>query len=993
MSRAIFIKELHVQGFRGVRHSLSLQLGRKLTILFGGNASGKSSIVQAIQYGLTGEVVDQWDEPINRQHLQHLRSATAGQIRIDLITSQGEGAGNLTASTAEQKASIKQRAVASIIRDWNGSGDPPFTVTHVTSQELLSRLLSPSGRLHKTSVATLFSSSYLRLMTRRAEIVANHCRRLAQGDNAKAALKGLRERLEGAKALRDALATVAPPRGEQQEMVRRLNAVALRCGVDASHPDVIKRTAAVLEAEVAKVRDRLNELRGAESLFADLTACDTELKAARSEEDRVRRDHAEHHRVLVDVLDQLGRCASTASDLRQEVVQAQAVVRSADAYDQWAAHREVLAGAVREAETAVSNLDDVLSTAVAERHRSADRLKGESERVRDLEEGQRRIVSRLDALRAAVSLPLGGAEADVRDLTEVLRTVSGRLTDLEKDEARARVSVREAEQRHQQELASLDSVDAAMTRAIAAGDDLMRTASSGECPLCGHDHQSHEALIEAVASLRALRLSSRQVSADAVQRATGDRDAAREQLQAISGELGALRLEVQQTRDRLSAAVEGRTRLQSERTRLLNVAGVPEGASEGELGRLIAELQTAQEKQSEEAAASVRVRDQAASEDEAQAARVISLQSQADQSRLRMNQGRRTLQEHVALAPPSVPADTLDEQRKRIATLEARLLELGGEEARTQTAKAEAERRMEAVSSSLAVVVERVRLLEMRRAVALKQLEERGVPTPSAEAIATEEATARERLADALSRLEEFRSVEEYFASVAAADRVRKADESLTAAANELQQQQNMMAGYEAFRQRFESLRLDLVSRENSVAEAVLTTTEEPCRRLFHAMTAGCPWPLQFRLEDDRIVARLGVSADAPPAASILNAAYFNVAAVALRLSLAAHQTWSHLRTAVLDDPILEMDNLTQASLIDGLESILGAQTGPWRDLQLVLTTWSDEFALMASHKLAHLNEAEPETFVVYQLEQSPGGSPSASRFAPHWSKKTTSAA
>ena len=86
---------------------------------------------------------------------------------------------------------------------------------------------------------------------------------------------------------------------------------------------------------------------------------------------------------------------------------------------------------------------------------------------------------------------------------------------------------------------------------------------------------------------------------------------------------------------------------------------------------------------------------------------------------------------------------------------------------------------------------------------------------------------------------------------------------------------------------------------------------------MFRAMTAGCQWDIDFSLDvDGRVQARmLDGSARMLPATAVLNSAYLNVAGIALRIALASQQSWTTLRTVVLDDPILELDSLTQSWL------------------------------------------------------------------------------
>jgi len=162
-------------------------------------------------------------------------------------------------------------------------------------------------------------------------------------------------------------------------------------------------------------------------------------------------------------------------------------------------------------------------------------------------------------------------------------------------------------------------------------------------------------------------------------------------------------------------------------------------------------------------------------------------------------------------------------------------------------------------------------------------------------------------------------------------------------------------------------------------------------------MTAGCQWEIEFALtEGGQVEAKLldGVGS-AFPATSVLNSAYLNVSAIALRIALASQQNWTTLRTIVLDDPILEMDALTQSALIDGLEAILLSRDSPWKDLQLVINTWSEDFAVLAAHKLAHMNSIDDlgdNQFAIYRLGSLPNGNVVAERHAPRWKTRADAA-
>jgi hypothetical protein len=244
--------------------------------------------------------------------------------------------------------------------------------------------------------------------------------------------------------------------------------------------------------------------------------------------------------------------------------------------------------------------------------------------------------------------------------------------------------------------------------------------------------------------------------------------------------------------------------------------------------------------------------------------------------------------------------------------------------------------------------------------------------------------------ARALEIEQEQRVLEETRALSQAREQLLASEQSLKA----LQSRQRLLQERSA---QFKNLHEALDGLQNGTAEIVLEKIRKPVSIVFQAMTAGCPWDIEFRLEEGKVNAVLtDGSARDIAATSVLNSAYVNVAAIALRLALASQQRWTRLRTVVLDDPILEMDNLTQSALIDGLEAVLASSFAPWEDLQFVLTTWSEDFAVMAAHKLAHLNdndrqEATANTgtfvddFVIHRLSLDLDGTIVSQRHVPRW--------
>jgi DNA repair protein SbcC/Rad50 len=993
MTAQVFLKQLHVSGFRGIRRELALDFGRRLTIVAGGNASGKSSIVQAIQYALTGEVSDQHNKAIKSDYLRHLDGASAGQVRLNLATPAFVDDGSLSASTAETRVQIRNRAAARLVRDWTGAGEPPFTITHLTSQELLSELLSPDTRLSRNNVASLFSDSHLRQMTRRAEVLTEYCRRLAHGDNSRTALLKLTDRLESAKAFRDGLAvTLALPSQERRDIDNQIRDLAKAVGVSASGRDALPSLRDAIKRAEELGQKRVSDVRFVAALAAGLAESEQELAVAQQALASMRTDLQLLQQRASELATTIQDLQRRADALRPAVQRARNVVESGSAYELWNTRLRSLTESLADARRAAEELQARMLAVQADQKQSQELLASRNEALIRLDERRRDAQRRLAAISMCVQLPISRFAEEVNGLDQRLEIAQHVEAAMAAAIASVEEEARVASDSRDRARLVLNERSAALLRVAAAVEALAEVGADAACPLCGHDHGSLERLASSIAGMRKRRLEA----LDASQRAADD---ATKVYEVAESKLTAMRLESTTQRRATQAIAEALARAKGElasfearRAQTLTSAGLPGDLSDAVLEDRSRELQLTLDGILAESSEVAGLRDQTQSIDLEHSSRATSLKAQYDQAIRTRDQIDQALREQQALAPQAVGADAVAEAQRQTRELSGETQEIQTSLAVALSQQSEVEQKTQANTTRIVGLAETVRQLEERIAQVRSAAKEHGISQLTATALAVDESNAVAAFARAAQRRDELRSLEDYFVAMDAAERLRSADADVVSATEELRNHQLGLTRLEAYRVSFQNLYNELLQRQTSLAESMLEATAEPCAQLFHAMTAGCPWPLSFKIEDDRIVALLGAGQGTAHAASILNAAYFNVAAVALRLALAAHQTWSQLRAVVFDDPILEMDNLTQAALIDGLESVLTSVEEPWSSLQLVITTWSDEFALMAAHKLAHLNEQSPDNFVVYQLESDPSGSPTASRFTPYWEKRSSAA-
>ena len=95
------ILEVEVRGFRSILERQTVSFNADVVILYGPNGTGKSGLLSAIEYGLTGSVIDlaRFGEDYPRC-LTHVRSEARGEVAVSFLTEQG--------TTARVKAVVGQ---------------------------------------------------------------------------------------------------------------------------------------------------------------------------------------------------------------------------------------------------------------------------------------------------------------------------------------------------------------------------------------------------------------------------------------------------------------------------------------------------------------------------------------------------------------------------------------------------------------------------------------------------------------------------------------------------------------------------------------------------------------------------------------------------------------------------------------------------------------------------------------------------------------------
>ena len=987
MSGPLHISGLTVSGFRGVERSLPLDFGRRLTMLFGGNAAGKTSVVQALEFALSGQVLGPDDTALPARYLQNMQRSGPGSVSVRFF----ETPDTLTASTLEAKNIVARRCRDFAVVDWPERQELPFGLTHITSQGLLASVLT-NKRISGHDLTGLCAGPSLRMLVGRAERVANHFRQAATGRNIMTELERSRERYEAAKAKRDAISAATPTLTIDAESLRQqCSRLAARLDAPSSAAETDTLTRWVMNQ-----RDRSVELHGLISALMSRVGEIGRQESEANEAENVIRSLesaiAESQRRCDDLRGQLEILAVGAEEQRQARRRLADTLEAAARQEEWVQtlERARLTLADVRAQATAADLASKAATARLEAVTACGvRLQAS---LLQAQLRREQAAARLSALHRLAALDTVIAESSVERLRSTVSSLSQELCSLEEQRQLAYAAVSDARATEQAAEELVARVSATAARLAASVDELRLHALDGRCPLCGHQHASQAALMAAIEAIAVSNFggphTAQKEFTDAAARRRESVHAEAALAQAVADRrtmLDAAERDLDIAERSLSAAIAERATISAR----MNVA--PE-TSVGETPTMIEEADTDAKKIAQEVA---KLAEEVAGVDEERRAalqtaifeeqRLASAQSRVTEAAAVAQELEARPVKPISVAERTSAADGVerldrqiangqfaaDKLRGEVASIEADVVRLKGE---LQSPK----RRSEVAAAWLAQVD--------------ADLNRVGLARSDLGHLAVLDQATSTRLNELEAAAHELETIAKGFGALSEHRLLVEAEDDLCKAEADLRERVERHGRLQRIHRRCAKLEEDLLSQQSAIAGKVLEATRTSNELLFWAMSGGAPWTLGFALEEQRVVATLLQGASRHPALNVLNAAYLNVAAVALRLALAAQQRWCRLRTAILDDPILELDPLTQAGFLDGLESLLTSRTEPWSDMQFVVTSWNEDLATLAAHRLAHLNPVGRDDFVIYRLGTNQGGDVTAERFVPRWREKSAAA-
>lgn len=992
----LHLSKVDLTAFRGIEGTLSLEFGRRLTIIYGGNATGKSSIAQAIEFAISGQVRNYEDGLISAEYLANTRAAAPGWASLTL----DDGA-VLTGATNQARSDIvhRFRDIGSV--DWPERQPLPLTTTHVTTQGMLARVLGGANAVTRNDLSGLCAGAYLRFLVARAQRLAEHFRQGSSGRNIQSELRDARAAYDTAKLLRDSLLTTNQA-GDISSGAIDLKLRELNAKLNLPEPTSIDMAVSHLEEQLQIAEHRLRTLQGLLSRTRELGQYEAEsaeltsqLKAAKAAQQVLSEKQVAANDALIKNADQLKQSANRRGQLLDAMAAYERHLQSVSsiaAFEERIRELRVNEQRTKEDIQALKQQLDIARSDFVNRSTKLAQLR----QSRQLAELQRNAIQQV--LLGISALP---TDRD-HELEATVNVLRREVTDLERLIEETSGDLDNARQEEELVAARLAEVSESWERFLAASNEIRAFVTDSLCPLCGHDHGSVETLERAIehraeAALEGAGLLRRQFETISQRRQASER----RQL-----ELAGLVAEARTKLSRLLAAAERKTQDRkvavADIERSLTLAGLPVVLEAEVLRRMQADVGA------KIAGFDQEIRDDSAAErDEetrnAQLERALAAKSSEGEQQNRL---AAELNDQITKVRTTLGAGTTGQEiakhKADLVEIELLVKTLEKEQGQTQATLLELDRTNNDRAAEIAGIERRLQVVDAFLDSLDKELKAVGASRDVRTILEIEKQT-RHQLDDIVLYKSKAQEIKQDQRTLDQGRAFTKAQEQLTATEQSLKSVQNKQQKLQERGVQFKNLYESLETLQNDTAEIVLDNIRKPVSIIFRAMTAGCPWDLEFRLDDGKINALLtDGSARNIAATSVLNSAYVNVAAIALRLALASQQRWTRLRTVVLDDPILEMDNLTQSALIDGLEAVLSSTVAPWQDLQFVLTTWSEDFAVMAAHKLAHLNHSNGqhaattgvmvEDFVIHRLSSDLDGTIVSQRHVPRWKHIATAA-
>jgi exonuclease SbcC len=1035
----VALDTISLYSFRGIGRKVHLPLGSGVTVLYGINGTGKTSVCDAVEWAVTGSLArtDKPDDDAKPREaegsvINYFSEADYASVEL---TFDGMGTRvarsinhNLAQTVTATDGDNNWGAILTTTRSQRRSGfdirlaRDAFRSSHILEQSTIRDFLerSPSDRFEALN-RILGYEEFVRLARKLSSVrysvqeeVQTREPRRAQAEQALREAQSAAETLTTAIKQRETAATSQPAAGQLLHAIveeARSRNLPLPAAPDSG----------AIQAITAWLTDATEALNAVDSSLKDVLYKTSECLNLAWEVERERPEHAvlndKAAEVALEEKGQREKGANLESELQQIAAIQKELRESRDRAEQAAAP-------LQWAKTNSLTLKQEERRLIAEQEQLARLDEKIQERQNQLNAAQTQQDTTAAALAEATQqeqtaqVRQKGLE-EVKGLRPEWAAAVSRLESLKQEEQRLATVIADhgaelsaSETHYAEERKALDRLKESLAaeEALASQrarllEELRQTLQPSErsCPFCGHAYESHAELLAHMEDVQEAPTENHRLAAGKVQNRQKEVATIQRQIESRRKELEDLERQESENVERQNVTSN---RLSQIRDKAVSLGVIPKDAgaitvpemahidatlADTNLSSIQRKIQDLQAKQQgllskagelqETTKALDADRDALATRIEQRRASVSSLRDQAaDADAL-----------EFLFLPQEELSARLNHHRQTVQETSTALREADVKAQHLALDRDAAIHRADTLRRQILAWQQRMAAISQREAELKTSLLSIGIEGDlSPAAVLKSQTTVEARISgihglrqkcSALSSIVQLRALHEESDRVQ--EQVGAAKASLEQASKEIRQITKKVREIDQVAASFQQLTVtDMTATLNALAT--------PLNSIFERLN-GHPLFGALRIEPDEkgraVTFRVeipqnseGTSAEDVPPRSYLSDAQLNIVALSIFLSIALYQTWSKFRLIVVDDPVQQMDDLNAASFIDLIREIAVQNRR-----QFLITTCNGEFYRLALSKLSCLNTRDMTRFRAYRLEGLRREGPEITVDAPYW--------
>ena len=983
----IRVRSVSIEGFRAYRQERKLSFGEDLTILYGPNGFGKTSVFDAIDFAFTGDIgrLHTRSETRFRKVAAHLDSTNGGRGVALAVEIDGDTHHLVRRVTDRKKAvldgvSLDRKATLEQLTGWRGQGADRvenmislFRATHLFSQERqeLARDFHPECKLSSEVVSRLLAyEDYQAARAKVSEVcdIARKEMRALDAEIEKAErhaeegseeLESLGRAVQGGSLNEDLSALI-------EEIAKRIAAVGIEIASREPKTETIRTWRASLETRSTSLQRQGDLLRACAGMLEELPRRRNELTRAVARLEKLKSKKSQVARRTGAATERLGERPEKIDRLE---VRLRKLVRRREALAWAEDNKKVHAGLRAEIASATERLA----------HKASD-----LDNLEDREKSLSATQGEREAQRAAATRALGETETKLRRAKMILEGISGwqeekkrldriaveqqelKKTKLEvqqsarrlRDEQRMTV---EEEHRLSAQIRTIEAKRGKLSDLVGAIEDHIE---GGVCPACGQDHGSRGELLGRISAQLGLQMATDdRVSRDASRERIKELDSSIEKIKRKEKWAARKVMELAEEKDMLVTEI-GTFRGKIEESTML-AGDDPEVVSKevaaqrsllekqvrevkAEVAQTVGELDTTMQ-ELEATARSIRLRREEVNELRNKHEKVSKkLERLSENPR---NQGDvlvwsdETVREQMRLTEAEeITARRLLEEEKEAKRSDEELLSVG------EANLASIEKSSSALVKEIATLGDRCRQIES----VLADGEVR--PGEDQEAILDRARIVVEEASDIKGLIEDVAGLELVIDAATTRAAYRRLQSRLAERRTEMTQLRSKRLAYARWLDYFREL-LELVAAEQDTAVSRFTREYGPRTSVIQRRLRSVYGfdEVAIHNEGSKILVRVSRNGTWLRPADYFSQSQQQTLLLGLFLAACVSQTWSGLAPVFLDDPIAHFDDLNIFAFLDLIDGLLNDHGAGRR--QFVLSTCDHKFLELAREKFAYRGE------------------------------------